>query len=303
MSPFPPAPTDRFLMAVALAQEVHGHERRAGTEIPYLAHLLVVTGLVIEDGGDEDEAIAAILHDSVETGGGRSMLERITATFGARVASLVEGCSDSVDIDSAESWIERKRRYLGHLPEVGNDAVLRVALADKVHNARSLVRDCREEGHALWERFTERTAREQLWYYGGLLTFFQRRRPGPLTEDLERAVTELAWLVARDHAQRHGQLWLWVDPDLNGRQAPGGWAQVRTPAEAIELLAAFPADRLSFCGPGDAIPVIQWLIEQEGRDRWPIDPITFHGTHAGVTVDQLIRAIERRSWSARAVGA
>ena len=97
-----------------------------------------------------------------------------------------------------EPWIERKRRYLAHLPAVEDDATLRVALADKVHNARSIVRDYREEGQALWTRFPHRSAREQLWYYSGLVEFFERRRPGPLTEDLWRAVGELAWLVARD---------------------------------------------------------------------------------------------------------
>jgi (p)ppGpp synthase/HD superfamily hydrolase len=163
-----------------------------------MAHLLVVTGLVLEDGGDEDQAIAALLHDSVEDVGGRPLLERIERTFGARVAEIVEGCSDSIDEDDDGPWIERKRRYLEHLPEVSDDAVLRVALADKVHNARSLVRDYRREGNALWERFQEKTAAEQLWYYGGLLEFFTRRRPGPLTEDLRRAVDELSALVEQN---------------------------------------------------------------------------------------------------------
>jgi (p)ppGpp synthase/HD superfamily hydrolase len=190
----PPALGERFLAAVSLAQRVHEHERRKGTEIPYLAHLLVVTGLVLEDGGDENQAIAAMLHDAVEDGGGRAMLERIARSFGPRVAKIVDGCSDSVDVDPRESWIERKRRYLAHLPAVDDDAILRVALADKVHNARSIVREYREEGHTLWERFTQKTARDQLWYYGGLLAFFERHRPGPLTQDLRRAVEELAWL-------------------------------------------------------------------------------------------------------------
>lgn len=206
MDAVPPALTERFLAAVALAQEVHGPQRRTGTKIPYLAHLLVVTGLVIEDGGDEDQAIAAMLHDSVEDGGGRPMLERIDEDFGQRVAAIVEGCSDSVDGEPTEPWIERKRRYLAHLPAVADDAILRVALADKVHNARSIVRDYREEGEALWARFPERSAREQLWYYRGLVEFFQRRRPGPLTEDLWRAVGELTWLVARDQGQHGEQL-------------------------------------------------------------------------------------------------
>jgi (p)ppGpp synthase/HD superfamily hydrolase len=163
MEAAPPALTERFLAAVALATQIHGHERRKGTEIPYLAHLLVVTGLVIEDGGDEDQAIAAMLHDAVEDGGGRALLERIARSFGAHVAAIVEGCSDSVDIDPTETWIERKQRYLAHLRGVQDDAILRVALADKVNNASSIVREYREEGHVLWERFTQKTAREQLW--------------------------------------------------------------------------------------------------------------------------------------------
>src|SRR5437588_6161782 len=107
-----PPLTERFLAAVALAEEVHGRARRTGTQIPYMAHLLVVTGLVLEDGGDEDQAIAAMLHDSVEDGGGRLLLQRIERSFGLRVAAIVEGCSDSIDEDeSDEPWIERKRRY------------------------------------------------------------------------------------------------------------------------------------------------------------------------------------------------
>lgn len=193
-----PALTERFLAAVELATEVHGGLRRTGTEIPYMAHLLVVAGLVLEDGGDEDQVIAALLHDSVEEGGGRGLLRKIELRFGPRVAAIVEGCSDSIDGGADERWIERKRRYLAHLPEVTDDGVLRVALADKVQNARSLVRDYRHEGHALWERFTQKTAGDQLWYYGHLLQFFERRRPCPLTEDLRRALEEFATLVARN---------------------------------------------------------------------------------------------------------
>jgi HD domain-containing protein len=301
MESAPPALTERFLAAVALAEQIHGHERRKGTEIPYLAHLLVVTGLVIEDGGDEDQAIAAMLHDAVEDGGGRAVLERIARSFGARVAQIVEGCSDSVDVDPAQTWIDRKRRYLAHLPEVTDDAILRVALADKVHNARSIVRDYREEGHVLWERFTQKTAREQLWYYGGLLAFFERRRPGPLTEDLSRAVGELAWLVARDDAQRSQEVRLWLDPDLHGGQAPDGWVQVRTPAESIQLLDKLSVRALSLKGASEASAVIDWLIEQdaEGRDRWPTEQIVFHGDNAVMAIDELARAIECHSGAAR----
>jgi (p)ppGpp synthase/HD superfamily hydrolase len=190
-----PLLTDRFLDAVALAEEVHGRQRRSGTDVPYLAHLLVVTGLVLEDGGDEDEAVAAMLHDSVEQGGGQQMLNRVEQRFGPRVAAIVEACSDTVEEDHDERWIERKRRYLEHLPNIEDDGALRVSLADKLHNVRSLVREYREAGDALWGRFTEKTPQEQLWYYRRLLEFFRERRPGPLTEDLARAVDELETLA------------------------------------------------------------------------------------------------------------
>ncbi len=290
--------TPRFLDAVSLAMEVYGGQRRTGTEIPYLAHLLVVTGLVIEDGGDEDEAIAAMLHDAVEDGGGGAMLKRIAARFGPRVARIVEGCSDNVDGDPDESWVERKRRYLQHLPEVDDDAVLRVALADKVHNARSIVRDYREEGHALWERFTQKTAGDQLWYYSGLLEFFSARRPGPLTEDLWRAVGELAWLVANDEAQRSDRVRLWLDPDLHNRQAPEGWVQVRTPEEAVQLLETYPVRAISLDDGEEATRVIRWLVElsaKDGPDRWPSEGISFHGEPAPAARRQLAAAIRART--------
>ena len=195
-----PLLTERFREAVALAEEVHGRQRRSGTEVPYLAHLLVVTGLVLEDGGDEDEAVAAMLHDSVEEGGGPQMLDRINHRFGPRVAAIVEACSDTVEEDEDEPWIERKRRYLEHLPEIEDDGALRVSLADKVQNVRSLVREYREASDALWERSSEKSPDEQLWYYRRLLDFFREGRPGPLTEDLERAVDELETLVVSDLA-------------------------------------------------------------------------------------------------------
>jgi (p)ppGpp synthase/HD superfamily hydrolase len=190
----PPPLTDRFQAAVALANGIHGEQRRLGTEIPYLAHLLVVTGLVLEDGGDETQAIAALLHDAVEEGGGAPMLERIRAEFGDEVAEIVESCSDTTDADDRRSWRERKESYLSHLGDVDDHGTLRVALADKVHNARSIVRDYRTEGEGLWDRFSNRTREDQLWYYRALLDLFTRANPGPLVEDLRRAVTEIEQL-------------------------------------------------------------------------------------------------------------
>ena len=197
-SPPPPQLTDRFFAAAALANEVHGGRRRLGTQIPYAAHLMIVAGLVLEDGGDETQAIAALLHDAAEDGGDRPMLDRIRAEFGDAVADIVEACSDTLDPEDPRSWRERKARYLAHLPDVTDQGTLRVALADKVHNARSIVRDYRAEGHTLWERFTNKTIDDQLWYYRALLDFFSTRHAGPLVEDLRHALTELEDLAAHD---------------------------------------------------------------------------------------------------------
>ncbi len=196
----PPLLTGRFVRALALANEVHGEQRRKGTRIPYVAHLLVVAGLVLEDGGAEDEAIAALLHDVVEDGGGLPMLERIREQFGERVARIVADCSDTTSPGEKEPWRERKLRYLDHLGSITDDGSLRVSLADKVHNSRSIVRDYRLEGPRLWERFNTRSATDQLWYYESLLEFFEGARPGPLTEDFRLAVDELAALVAREES-------------------------------------------------------------------------------------------------------
>lgn len=294
----PPALTNRFLAGVSLALEIHGDQRRGGTEIPYLAHVLVVTGLVIEDGGEEDDAIAAILHDAVEDGGGRPMLDRIRRLFGPRVAEIVEACSDNLEGDPHEPWIERKRRYLEHLSGVTDQGMLRVCLADKVHNARSIVRDYRESGNALWERFTQKTSRDQLWYYGGLLEFFVHHRPGPLTEDLTRAVAELAWLVAENEAESSPRVRLWLDPDLYRGQAPEGWIQLRTPDEAIAMLDRFDVDSLSLDDGPDAPRVIVWLLEQEetgAASHWPSGEVSFHGRPAPSSVSQLTAATELRT--------
>jgi (p)ppGpp synthase/HD superfamily hydrolase len=194
----PPQLTERFLQAVALAQELQGRERRSGSGMPFMGHLLVVTGLVIGDGGGEDEAIAALLHDTVEDGGGREVLDRIERGFGARVARMVEELSDTIEGDADAAWVELKARYLAQLERCDDEGTLRVALADKLHNVRSIVRDYRYEGHVMWLRFAEKTAQQQLWYSSRLVELFTRKRPGPLTDDLRDAVEQLAALIAAD---------------------------------------------------------------------------------------------------------
>jgi (p)ppGpp synthase/HD superfamily hydrolase len=201
-----PAPqlTDRFFAAAAFANDLHGGDRRPGTQIPFAAHLMIVAGLVLEDGGDETQAIAALLHDAVEDGGGRPLLERIRGRFGDEGAEIVEACSDSLDPDDPRGWRGRKAAHLEHLRDISDMAILRVALADKVHNAHSIVRDYRQEGHVLWERFTNKTLDDQLWYSRALLAFFAARRPGPLVEDLRQALAELEELAAHDTVARRG---------------------------------------------------------------------------------------------------
>jgi GTP pyrophosphokinase len=141
----------RFSGALVFAAELHQDRVRKGTDVPYVAHLLSVAALVIEDGGDEDEAIAALLHDAVEDRGGRPTLEAIRSGFGERVATIVEACSDA-EVTPKPPWRERKERYVQHL-ECAGASVLRVSVADKVHNARAILQDYRAVGEELWSRF------------------------------------------------------------------------------------------------------------------------------------------------------
>ena len=183
------------MRAVALAAELHRDQMRKGSDgSPYIGHLLGVASIVIEGGGDEDEAIAALLHDAPEDQGGAPTLERIRAEFGERVAAIVEACTDTLE-SPKPPWRERKERYLAHLEEVPDD-MLQVPLADKVHNARAILADYREVGEELWSRF--RGGREEsLWYYRELAEVFCRRRPGPLADELRRTVEQVEALAGR----------------------------------------------------------------------------------------------------------
>ena len=146
--------TDRFAAAMAYAYEVHRGQRRKGTGVPYIAHILGVTALAIEYGADEDESIAALLHDAAEDGGGEATLAEIRARFGDPVADIVLGCSDSLVEDPEDKlpWLERKENYLAHLENASRPVCL-VSAADKLHNVRAIIRDYREHGEAVWDRF------------------------------------------------------------------------------------------------------------------------------------------------------
>jgi (p)ppGpp synthase/HD superfamily hydrolase len=185
--------TDRFGDALRLAFELHRDQRRKGSGIPYVAHLLAVAALVIEDGGDEDEAIAALLHDAVEDHGDRITLEQIRRDYGDRVADIVAGCTDTpLDHDGGKKgpWLERKTSYLAHLrgtPATG----LRVSLADKLHNARSILADHQRVGDRVFERFSAKK-HNTLWYYRALVAAFrQAGAAGHLIDEFERTVGEI----------------------------------------------------------------------------------------------------------------
>jgi (p)ppGpp synthase/HD superfamily hydrolase len=162
--------------------------------VPYFGHLLGVTAIVIETGSTEDEVIAALLHDAAEDQGGRATLERIRAEFGASVADIVESCSDSLG-EPKPPWRERKRAYLEHLEKEATEPALRVSLADKLHNVRTIVVDYRDLGEALWDRFNAERD-EVLAYYRALAGIFSRRMPGALAGELSATVAELDGLVA-----------------------------------------------------------------------------------------------------------
>jgi (p)ppGpp synthase/HD superfamily hydrolase len=187
--------TDRFDRALLYTTHVHGGQVRKGTSTPYVAHLLAVAATVLEYDGSEDMAIAALLHDAVEDQGGEARLADIRSRFGDHVADIVRSCCDSVVNTSAGQQKEDKRirttRYIEHLETVDKDTLL-ISLSDKVHNARSILRDHRkpEVGTSVWERF--RGNKEgTLWQYRQLANAFQKLLPGQLAEELVEIVIVL----------------------------------------------------------------------------------------------------------------
>lgn len=178
----------RFEEALLLALRLHADQKKKGTDTPYVAHLLSVAGITLEYGGDEDEAIAALLHDAVEDAGGAPTREKIRRQFGERVAGIVDGCTDT-DVTPKPPWRERKEAYLSHMKDASPSVIL-VSAADKLHNVRSLIMDYRKAGETLFERFNG--GRDgTLWYYRSLVTAFRSRTADPIIDELDRAVTEL----------------------------------------------------------------------------------------------------------------
>ena len=193
----------RFAEAVAWVTELHADQaRKGGSDVPFLSHLLAVTALVLDDGGDEDDAITALCHDAVEDQGGDEALAEIRRRFGDAVADAVALLSDSRG-EPKGPWMERKRLLLAQLggPDVA-EGVLRVAAADKLDNARNLLVQLRAEGPRVWERFRA-TPDQFLWFHRAVLAVLVDRHPGSANvAELARAVDELAAWAPADLVRR-----------------------------------------------------------------------------------------------------
>ena len=184
--------SNRFEEALIYAAHLHAGQVRKADGTPYIAHLLSVAALVLEDGGDEDEAIAALLHDAVEDQGGDAARQEIRRRFGERVVAIVDGCSDAETLPKPP-WRARKERFLASL-RTASPSVLRVTAADKLHNARALLRAYRQQGEALWEHF--RGGKQgTLWYHRAAARALSERLDSPLVEELGRVVDEMEALA------------------------------------------------------------------------------------------------------------
>jgi (p)ppGpp synthase/HD superfamily hydrolase len=184
----------RFEEAFRFAAERHATQTRKKTDVPYISHLMSVAALVLEAGGDEDQTIAALLHDVVEDCGGEPVLEEVRQRFGDRVAKIVAGCTDAYTIPKP-AWKQRKLDYLEVLRRADDDVRL-VSAADKLHNVRTILVDYRTDGDAVWERFSGRRD-GTLWYYRAVLDVLTRGNPNRLVGELQRVVTELETLASK----------------------------------------------------------------------------------------------------------
>jgi (p)ppGpp synthase/HD superfamily hydrolase len=188
----------RFDDALLHALRLHRKQQRKGRNVPYAAHLLGTAGLVLDFGGDEAQAMAALLHDAAEDHGGRARLARIRKRFGADVAGMVEDCTDTFEEEKPE-WRPRKEAYIESLPGKRARSLL-VSAADKLDNARAIVADLRAHGVGTLDRFSGK--RETVWYFQELARVFGELGVGPVASELAVAVKEMAALAARPAAPR-----------------------------------------------------------------------------------------------------
>lgn len=181
-----------FEDALIYATRIHGGQLRKKTQVPYIGHLLGVTAIALEYGANETEAIGALLHDAVEDGGGPDRQKQIEKRFGKEVAVIVDGCTDT-DKTPKPPWRERKENYIAHLATASSSTRL-VSASDKLHNARAIVHNLREEGEPVWDRFKAGKP-GALWYYRALVTAFRQHGKSELIEELNRVVTEMEKLA------------------------------------------------------------------------------------------------------------
>ncbi|MDY7021002.1 MAG: HD domain-containing protein [Cyanobacteriota bacterium] len=183
-----PQLTERFEQALVYAHRLHATQTRKVGNIPYISHLLSVAALVLEAGGNEDEAISALLHDSIEDQGGAKTRQEIYQRFGESVVKIVDGCTESETIPKPP-WKERKLRYLDQIQNA-NSSVKLVSLADKLHNGRSLLIEYHQLGDELWKIFSNGKA-EMLWFYESLLEIYQQTPHTQLVEEFSQIVSHL----------------------------------------------------------------------------------------------------------------
>ncbi|WP_210407149.1 HD domain-containing protein [Hydrocoleum sp. CS-953] len=188
----------RFTEALVYATELHAHQIRKGSKVPYVSHLLGVASIALEYGADEDEAIAALLHDAIEDQGGPTVRVEIRLKFGERVTEIVDGCTDT-DTTPKPPWKERKKAYINRITNA-TPSVRLVSAADKLHNIRSILKDYRLQGDLLWDLF-KGGKQGTLWYYRSLVTAFREADSTPIVIELDSLVTELEKLVQTDRAE------------------------------------------------------------------------------------------------------
>ncbi|BAY83086.1 metal dependent phosphohydrolase [Calothrix parasitica NIES-267] len=180
--------TNKFEQALIYATQLHAKQTRKVDKIPYISHLMSVSALILEAGGTEDEAIAGLLHDTVEDQGGKATREEVRQKFGETVVEIVDGCTET-DITPKPPWKQRKIDYIENIRN-GSDSVKLVSLADKLHNARSLLVGYRNKGDKLWDYFSG-SKEDKLWFYGELLKIYQQSCVNFMTVELERILDEL----------------------------------------------------------------------------------------------------------------
>jgi (p)ppGpp synthase/HD superfamily hydrolase len=189
---------EKFEDALIYAARLHRDQARKGSDVPYVTHLLAVASIVSENGGTEDEVVAALLHDAPEDRGGRERLEEIRSRFGDEVAKIVDGCTDTYE-DPKPDWRPRKEAYVAHVATAPAPVRL-VSAADKLHNARSILADLRSLGDKLWDRFTG-GKEGTLWYYRALVEAYAEAGKNPVVGELDRVVREVETLAERVEKQ------------------------------------------------------------------------------------------------------